>query len=157
MEHDVLDLAGSLGFLDELDATYRRDPRAIDPSWYALLDGRPAPAPAPAAAPPPRPRGNGAALARRAVEALPDAAVWPLVNAYRSRGHFAADLDPLDLLETARVAELDPATWGLADDGRVIADTGVHGLGPTTIGQLVAQLRRACDVMWTNSRPTGPQ
>src|SRR6185312_15957632 len=28
--------------------------------------------------------------------------VWPLVHAYRTRGHFAANLDPLGLLETAK-------------------------------------------------------
>src|SRR5262249_53344634 len=70
--------------------------------------------------------------------------VWPLVNAYRSRGHFAANLDPLGLLETARIVELDPATSGftVADETRPLEPTGVHGLPRATLTELVAQLKR---------------
>ncbi|HEX2688763.1 MAG TPA: 2-oxoglutarate dehydrogenase E1 component [Kofleriaceae bacterium] len=75
-----------------------------------------------------------------AAEAAPT--VWPLVNAYRSRGHFNAKLDPLGLLETARIVELDPATWGFTarDLERVIEPTGVHGLPRATLGQVLAHL-----------------
>ncbi|HEY4243584.1 MAG TPA: 2-oxoglutarate dehydrogenase E1 component [Kofleriaceae bacterium] len=66
---------------------------------------------------------------------------YPLVNAFRTHGHFAATLDPLGLLETAPVPDLDPATWGFADLGRTIEPTGVHGLPRATLGELVAQLR----------------
>src|SRR5262249_14448791 len=70
--------------------------------------------------------------------------VWPLVNAYRSRGHFNAKLDPLGLLETARIVELDPATWGFtqADLGRVIEPTGVHGLPSATLAEILAHVQR---------------
>src|SRR5262249_39189761 len=70
--------------------------------------------------------------------------VWPLVNAYRSRGHFAARLDPLGMLEPARIRELDPATWGFAqaDLDRVIDPTGVHGMSRATLRELIAHLRR---------------
>ncbi|HEX3481736.1 MAG TPA: 2-oxoglutarate dehydrogenase E1 component [Kofleriaceae bacterium] len=70
--------------------------------------------------------------------------VWPLVNAYRSRGHFNARLDPLGLLETARIVELDPATWGFAprDLDRLIEPTGVHGLPRATLGEIVARIQR---------------
>jgi 2-oxoglutarate dehydrogenase E1 component len=69
--------------------------------------------------------------------------VWPLVNAYRSRGHFNANLDPLGLLETARIAELDPATWGFADEDldQVISPTGVHGVESATLGEILSLLR----------------
>ncbi|NVB80670.1 MAG: 2-oxoglutarate dehydrogenase E1 component [Kofleriaceae bacterium] len=69
--------------------------------------------------------------------------VWPLVNAYRSRGHFAANLDPLSLLETARIVELEPSTWGFteADLSQVVEPTGVHGLVRATLGEVVAALR----------------
>ena len=39
MSRDVLDLASSLGYLDDLAARFRDDPAAIDPSWYEVLDG----------------------------------------------------------------------------------------------------------------------
>src|SRR5262249_30134350 len=75
--------------------------------------------------------------------ALASPMVWPLVNAYRSRGHFNARLDPLGLLETARIVELDPATWGFTehDLGRVIEPSGVHGLPRATLGEIVAHIR----------------
>ncbi len=70
--------------------------------------------------------------------------VWPLVNAYRSRGHFAANLDPLSLLETARIIELEPSTWGFseADLAQVVEPTGVHGLVRATLGEVVEALRK---------------
>jgi 2-oxoglutarate dehydrogenase E1 component len=82
------------------------------------------------------------AVSPSVVETAPT--VWPLVNAYRSRGHFNAKLDPLDLLETARIVELDPATWGFTarDLERVIEPTGVHGLGRATLGEVLAHLQR---------------
>ena len=69
--------------------------------------------------------------------------VWPLVNAYRSRGHLIADLDPLGLLEKARIAELNPSTWGFAGDDseRVIEPTGVHGLQRATLREILDLLR----------------
>ena len=69
--------------------------------------------------------------------------VWPLVNAYRSRGHFNAKLDPLGLLETARIVELDPETWGFgpADLDRVLEPTGVHGLPRATLREILAHVR----------------
>ena len=70
--------------------------------------------------------------------------VWPLVNAYRSRGHFNAKLDPLGLLETARIVELDPATWGFSarDLDRVIEPTGIHGLTRATLGEILVHLQQ---------------
>jgi 2-oxoglutarate dehydrogenase E1 component len=68
--------------------------------------------------------------------------VWPLVNSYRTRGHFAANLDPLGLLETARITELDPVTWGFADPKARVEPTGVHGLPTATVAELVGLLQR---------------
>jgi 2-oxoglutarate dehydrogenase E1 component len=69
--------------------------------------------------------------------------IWPLVNSYRSRGHLAADLDPLGLVERVQVSELDPHAWGftpaMADEE--IAPTGVHGLERATLRQIVDKLR----------------
>src|SRR5258708_3796647 len=136
MSRDVLDLAGSLGFLDELDAKFREDPNTIDPTWHEILDGQP-----------PRPTNGQRAVAPSAARVASPVvrapiSVQPLVQAFRSRGHFAANLDPLGLLETARVVELDAATWGLADDGRRVEGHGVFGVpAAATLGEIVAHLR----------------
>ncbi len=69
--------------------------------------------------------------------------VWPLVNAFRSRGHLAADLDPLGLIQRVQVSELAPATWGFSplQQQLELASTGVHGLPRATLGQLIDHLR----------------
>lgn len=170
MAQDVLELASSLAYLDELDDAFRASPQAIDPSWHALLGDEPAgrstnghptnghaangsnghavqapsaPPPVAAHAAPQRPtpsRTTSVTMLPIAMQSQPS--VWPLVNAYRARGHFAANLDPLGLLEHARVAELDPALWGFseADADRVIEPTGVHGLPRATLAELLAHL-----------------
>jgi 2-oxoglutarate dehydrogenase E1 component len=169
MSRDVLELATSLGFLDELDEKFREAPGEIDPSWHALLaEGDVAPrttnghgtnghatnghaASAPPVMPVTRPgqpihpsfaRPGVVTMSPIAAQATPG--VWPLVNAYRSRGHFAANLDPLGLLETARISELDPATWGFteADRDRVVEPTGIHGLPRATVGEVLAHLQK---------------
>ncbi|HET7505895.1 MAG TPA: 2-oxoglutarate dehydrogenase E1 component, partial [Kofleriaceae bacterium] len=49
----------------------------------------------------------------------------------------------LGLLETARIAELDPATWGFAarDVDRTIEPTGIHGMPRATLAQVLGHLR----------------
>ncbi|HEU0029308.1 MAG TPA: 2-oxoglutarate dehydrogenase E1 component [Kofleriaceae bacterium] len=172
MSRDVLELGGSLAYLDEIYEQYNQQPGAVDASWHDLLNGQPAPDrggnghAANGAAP--TTNGNGKAHAVHAQAAAvasqrapmpaftrPGAvtlspiaqgvpSVWPLVNAFRSRGHFQANLDPLGLLETAAIPELEPATWGFseADLSRVVEPTGVHGMPRATIGELIARLRQ---------------
>ena len=195
MVRDILELASSLGFLDEISEEFHRQPDTIDPSWQALLteagrgvtaraatngevhgaaassgrgngqatngqatngqamngqatNGQAAANGQAATALAIEPRGPSGArpgvvtLSPIAAQTLPT--VWPLINAYRSRGHFNAKLDPLGLLETARIVELDPATWGFTahDFARMIDPTGVHGLPRATLGEILAQLRQ---------------
>ncbi len=71
-------------------------------------------------------RGNGAAAAAGVAvgglspeAAQKQAAVLRLINAWRVRGHQAADLDPLDLREPMRVPDLDPAHHGLTEGDMV--------------------------------------
>jgi 2-oxoglutarate dehydrogenase E1 component len=161
MSRDVLELATSLAYLDELHQQYLQQPGAVDPSWYELLDehgrGDGLAARANGGAPT---SGNGAATAgtRPALPSFGRASsvtmapiltqqvpsVWPLVIAYRSRGHFAANLDPLGLLETPHVSELDPAYWGFSerDLDRVVEPTGIHGIPRATVREIVAHLQR---------------
>src|SRR5438046_1939346 len=117
MARDILELGGSLGFLDEIYEQFQAQPGGVDASWYDVLrdgDGEAQPAPQSSGS------GNGERLTTGTTRAMPmfdrpgavtlsplqaqTPSVWPLVNAYRSRGHFAANLDPLGLLETARIS-----------------------------------------------------
>ncbi|MEZ4404222.1 MAG: 2-oxoglutarate dehydrogenase E1 component [Kofleriaceae bacterium] len=175
MSVDVLDLSGSLAFIDEMYERFLADPGSVDPSWAAAFAGR-ADAPIPAGTPGPLARnghvgtnghagtnghvgsnghagaggyvgsnahGRPSAVTLAPVVANPSASVWPLVNAYRSRGHLAADLDPLGLVERVVVSELEPATWGLTDAAlaETVSPTGVHGLPAATGHELLAALR----------------
>jgi 2-oxoglutarate dehydrogenase E1 component len=67
-----------------------------------------------------------------------------LIRAYRARGHFHADLDPLHLQPQPAEDELDPKTYGFAetDLDRPIFLDKVLGLEFGSIRQIVAILRR---------------
>jgi 2-oxoglutarate dehydrogenase E1 component len=67
-----------------------------------------------------------------------------LIRAYRARGHFHANLDPLGLQPPGKEEELEPSTYGFreADFDRPIFLDKVLGLEFGTIRQIVAILRR---------------
>ena len=67
-----------------------------------------------------------------------------LIRAYRARGHFHANLDPLGLQPPNNEEELDPGTYGFgeADLDRPIFLDKVLGLEFGTIRQIIAILRR---------------
>jgi 2-oxoglutarate dehydrogenase E1 component len=67
-----------------------------------------------------------------------------LIRAYRARGHFHANLDPLGLEPAKNEEELDPRTYGFgeADLERQIFLDGVLGLQFGTVRQIIAILRR---------------
>ena len=67
-----------------------------------------------------------------------------LIRAYRARGHFHANLDPLGLQPPNNEAELDPSAYGFteADLDRPIFLDMVLGLQFGTIRQIVGILRR---------------
>ena len=67
-----------------------------------------------------------------------------LIRAYRARGHFHANLDPLGLQPPYNERELDPSTYGFteADLDRPIFLDKVLGLEFGTIRQIIGILRR---------------
>ncbi|MEX0309285.1 MAG: 2-oxoglutarate dehydrogenase E1 component [Tateyamaria sp.] len=67
-----------------------------------------------------------------------------LIRAYRIRGHLAADLDPLGMLEKTNHPELDPKTYGFtdADWDRPIFIDNVLGLQVATIRQILELVKR---------------
>jgi len=168
MVRDLLELSGSLGFLDEMYDQLQAAPATVDESWHDAFgdsnghnNGAPNGNGAPLASNGHAPGTNGNGRKTGTTRAMPtfsrpgsvttapvtasaqNSGVWPLVNAYRSRGHFAANLDPLNLLETARIVELEPTTWGFHEkDLDQVVETGVHGLPKATVRDLVDHLKK---------------
>jgi 2-oxoglutarate dehydrogenase E1 component len=134
---DILSLANSLAFLDGVYELYSRDPNAVDPSWRRLFSNghvrlsRAEPPQSPAVP----------MLAPAESSARPS--LWPLVNAFRVRGHLEADLDPLDLLERPPHPELEPASHGIAamDMEREGSTGGPYGLDHAIPRQVLQRLR----------------
>lgn len=166
MARDILELGSSLGFLDEMYDLAQTEPMAVDPSWSehlapktprngnghgnghaarhaATSDAVAAEIAIARGAPRQMPRfGRPGAITMSPILTAEEPSVWPLVNAYRWVGHFAANLDPLGLLETAHISELDIETWGFTDPNAIIEPTGVHGLPSARLGDLVTHLRQ---------------
>ncbi len=67
-----------------------------------------------------------------------------LIRAYRIRGHLLAHLDPLDLQAKEIHPELDPATYGFAEDDmdRPIFINHVLGLETATLNEILEVVRR---------------
>ena len=86
---------------------------------------------------------NPADATRAAVEKA--AAIQEVVNAYRSRGHLIADLDPLDAKGPQLPSELDPNTYGLSlwDLDRAFYTTEIAGSDTHKLGDLLGILRDA--------------
>ncbi len=144
-------------YLAELHARYEEDAASVDPDWrafFASLDDNKenvlaeargpswAPAPESAAA---TARPQGAAGEREALAAARDTlAARMLIRNYRTRGHLAAKLDPLELVERREHPELKPKTYGFTkrDYDRPIYIGGVFGLEFATLRQMLEILRK---------------
>ena len=144
MAHDLVSLSGNLQLIDQLYDQYQRDPAGLDPSWRELFkNGPPSRLPAVSA----EDVGNRTAVnsGSATTERRAALAANPLVWAFRTRGHLAANLDPLDMLERPGSPELEPSSYGF--DERDMADmvdsTIAYGLADrTTLSRMVAHLRR---------------
>jgi 2-oxoglutarate dehydrogenase E1 component len=118
---------GNAAFVEELYENYLRDPNAIDAEWRKYFDtfrGREAgdvPHSDAIARIEQAQKLNGhvrAALPSAApvsdAQAQKQAGVLKLVTAYRSRGHLAANLDPLAMAQKLPAPDLDPAFHSLS-------------------------------------------
>ena len=122
---------GNAAFIEDLYEQYLTDATLVPAEWRAYFQGLEAAEPRQTREVPHSQvreefarvarRNGGAAPAAGAAGGLsPDAAekqaaVLRLINAWRIRGHQAANLDPLDLRESHRVPDLDPAFHNLTD------------------------------------------
>ena len=144
-------------YLAELYARYEEDPASLDPEWRAffsslddhrddVIAGARGPSWAPSngtALAPAAPRG--ALSQREALVAVQDTlGARQLIRAYRTRGHLAAKLDPLELVTRREHPELKPKTYGFtkADYDRPIYLGGTLGLEFGTLRQVLGILKR---------------
>ncbi len=133
----------------ELYRAWRARPDAVDASWrdfFGALDAGAlahlerlagtASSEAPAA-------GSASSTAVRAA-ALDSIKAMALIDAYRTRGHLAARLDPLGLKPIAIHPELEPVTYGFGEEDldRPIFLGGELGFEEATMREIVAALRR---------------
>jgi 2-oxoglutarate dehydrogenase E1 component len=143
-------------YLAELHARYQENPAALDPEWrafFASLDDNRDDVLAEARGPSWAP-SNGAALApavplgsvteQQALDAARDTlAARMLIRNYRTRGHLAAKLDPLELVTRREHPELKPKTYGFtrADYDRPIYIGGAFGLEFATLREILGILK----------------
>ncbi|SEM53605.1 2-oxoglutarate dehydrogenase E1 component [Luteibacter sp. UNCMF331Sha3.1] len=130
--------AGNATYIEDLAQRYERDPASLPPEWRnALGNIPPGPAPTtPQRAPVASPDGTGAV--KDAVRAQ------AMIQAFRTRGHFGAQLDPLGLKAPLPHAGLDPAEHGFANadlDRSVFVD-GAFGRESMTLRELEGALRQ---------------
>jgi 2-oxoglutarate dehydrogenase E1 component len=64
-----------------------------------------------------------------------------LIKAYRAYGHFAADIDPLGLMQRPQRADLDIQSYGFSNPNAQIFLGGVLGFTTTNLSTLVAKLK----------------
>jgi 2-oxoglutarate dehydrogenase E1 component len=77
-------------------------------------------------------------------QTIKQAKVLELINAYRTRGHLLADIDPLNMT-SHHAAELDMENFGLTiwDLDREFITGGLHGKEVSTLREILWVLRRA--------------
>jgi 2-oxoglutarate dehydrogenase E1 component len=119
--------AVSADYIIDLYHQYLRDPKSVDASWKPYFDEL---------------WGHSGKIGGRGSSAL-DVAAARLVDAYRLRGHFVANLDPLDLWHPALPQDLDPAAHGIdaASMEREIGVALLPGVSPATPRALIAKLK----------------
>ena len=135
---------GNAAFVEELYEAYLADREAVPPKWRQYFDslqtaGRTDVAHTPimnAVADVARRGARGLLVMQTAEHSADQAkqgAVLKLVNAYRTRGHLAANLDPLGLTPPESVPDLSPEFHGLAQ-----SDLGTE----FDVGSLMGKQRR---------------
>ncbi|CAE6921191.1 COG0567 2-oxoglutarate dehydrogenase complex [Vibrio sp. B1ASS3] len=134
-------------YVEDLYELYLSDPDLVSEEWKRVFDELPKSSEEVAEQPHSRVRDYFRRLAQETKHysvqvSDPDVdakqvKVLQLINAYRFRGHEAAELDPLGLWQRPLVAELDPAFHNLTEDD--FAET--FNVGSFAIGQETMQLK----------------
>ncbi|AHX12811.1 2-oxoglutarate dehydrogenase [Dyella jiangningensis] len=117
---------GNADYVEQLYESWLADPSSVDATWgkyFETFKGResgdvPHSAAIARIEAAQKQRRNGVAVAAGPVDdahARKQAGVLRILTAYRSRGHLAADLDPLGLAEKLPAPDLEPVFHGLSD------------------------------------------
>ena len=118
---------GNAAFIEDLYERYLKDPESIDMAWRQRFDAIHQEAANEIPHGPVRENFERLASESRSraqsrytehlepAAAEKQSAVLRLINTYRYRGHQVADLDPLKLRPTPKIADLDPAYHNLED------------------------------------------
>lgn len=119
--------AVSAEYIIDLYHRYLCDPKSVDHSWIPYFEdlwGR-------------------SSLVGTGANAVLEVGAARLIDAYRARGHMAANLDPLGLWERTACPDLDPQFYGLLPELMDIAIVGETSkkLGGATPRQLLGRLR----------------
>ncbi len=146
----------SLGFIEELYASYVRDPTSVSADWRryfkSLTNGNgvaapprlgPSFRPSSVFNPPARAAEAAVTASVRDVEmALLQDRVDQLVRAYRVRGHMVAKIDPLGM-PRPHMPELDPEYYGFteADMDRPFSTVTIRGPDVLTLRRILERLR----------------
>ncbi len=150
---------GNAPFIEDLYESYLQNPDNVPDNWRAYFNNLQQ-----------QPGGNGRDIAHEPIResfarmarqmplasagvrsttnmdeaaAHKQALVLRLINAYRTRGHQVANLDPLNLRERPPVQDLDPAFYGLTEaDMDTVFNTGSLQLQPQMLlRDIVARIR----------------
>ena len=134
-------------YVEDLYELYLSDPDLVSDEWIRVFDGLPKPTQDVVEQPHSRVRDYFRRLAQETKHynvqvSDPDVdvkqvKVLQLINAYRFRGHEAADLDPLGLWSRPPVVELDPSFHNLSEDD--LQET--YNVGSFAIGQETMRLK----------------
>lgn len=132
--------ADNARFIETLYQQYLADPTTVSAEWREYFTRLAASGPAPAVT------VGVVAEAPAAVATLEQQArVLQLINAYRVRGHFEADLDPLGIAPRPKHPELDPAYYGFTRDdlGREFTVGRLFGMPALTLRGILSTLRES--------------
>jgi 2-oxoglutarate dehydrogenase E1 component len=164
--HELNDVFARTSFLQGANATYlaelyaqcQENPSSLDSEWrefFASLDDDahsvlaeargPSWAPTNGRAVPLQELPSGAISEQQAIAAARDSlGLRMLIRAYRTRGHLAAKLDPLELIARREHPELKPKTYGFtkSDYDRAIYIGDALGLEFATLRQVLGILKR---------------
>lgn len=143
LESPSLLISDNASFVEALYDQYLTDPQSVGEEWreyFSHLTISPS-AEQPAEEQTPT---NGAAAPTAAVADLEQQArVLQLINAYRVRGHFDAELDPLGIAPKRSHPELDPGYYGFtnADLGKEFSVSRLFGMPALTLRGILSTLR----------------